>query len=354
MAGIPSCALRTGRSMPMLGCGTFLGTRKNNIAAENQMRDGLLAWFREGGRMVDAAQNYLNEKEVGDALRMAVAEGTVAREDVFLTSKLNNPYHRKAHAREALMKTLQDLQVDYLDLYLIHWPLAFVHVPFPPKDLVGPGLSLEYEPDQCSAVTGRAWDPAAAAATWPPPHLDYGVTLHETWAAVAEFQKEGLVKDIGVCNVQVQLLHELLCGGHGVAPAVVQAEVHPFLQQEGLRRYCAMAGIQLQGYAPLGYGAFYSGADEDRVLHHPTLRRLAQKHGLADSPGGAAAVVLQWHLQRGVATVPMALNAAERGDNLKLGALLTLDEGDMAAVKALDRGTRYLDPDNWYGMPYWA
>lgn len=230
----------------------------------------------------------------------------------------------------------------------MHWPTAFVHVPYEGNDTKERGLSMEYEPDQCTKVTGVEWKDYTGP--WPPPHLDMGVTVHETWAAMVELKKAGLAKNIGVCNMQVQLLHELLCGTD-VKPQVLQAEAHPYCQQWGLLKYCKMNGIQMQGYSPLGYGEFV-GEGEIKVLRNPVLGEVAQKHGLPNNPGGIAAVCLAWCTQRGVATMPMTLHENEMKGNLRTGELV-LDDDDFAKIKTLDRGYHYLRPDQWYGLPYW-
>ena len=297
---LPHCTLGAyAKQMPMIGMGTFTGTRFTQKAQPGDMERLVGQWIDLGGRMIDGAQNYLNEAEIGAAVTKAIAEKKVTRDELWLTSKLNNPYHRKEHVREACEKTLLDLNVDYVDLYLLHWPTAFVHVPFSEHDLRNKGLSQEYEPDMCSGVTGVKWQDLDGS--WPPPHLDMKVTIHETWAAMEQLVCDGLVKNIGVCNTQVQLLHELLCGAT-VKPAVVQHESHVYLQQWGLLKYCQMNQIQFQAYSPLGYGEFV-GADEVKVLEHPVLQGIARKHGLDESKGSVAAVCLQWCTQRGVATM---------------------------------------------------
>eukprot|EP00051_Salpingoeca_urceolata_P026272 m.476690 g.476690 ORF g.476690 m.476690 type:complete len:385 (-) comp20614_c0_seq1:209-1363(-) len=339
---LPVMPLRSGDCMPAIGMGTFTGTRLTQRCEPGTMRDTVHMWLRLGGRMVDCAQNYLNEDEIGDGLQMAIDEGVVTRDDVWITSKLNNPYHRREHVRPALEKTLLDLGVDQLDLYLMHWPTAFKYVPFDPTVR---GFPMDYEPDQCSAVTGKLWDETKHGA-WPPPHLDRGVTIHETWDAMVDLYKEGLVKNIGVCNFNVMLLNELMCGSD-VAPHVVQIESHPFLQQTHMLDFCQRNGIQMQAYSPLGYGVF-KGGEEPTVLLHPELKRIGDKHGQS-----SAAVCLQWHVQRGVATCPMSLRENELRENLKPGSW-QLDSTDLDAIARLDLGHHYLRPADWYNLPLWS
>lgn len=351
-ATLPTCKLNSGyeKPMPMIGMGTFTGTRLTQKAEPGTMQKTVLEFLKRGGRMVDCAQNYLNEAEIGDALAEAFSSGEVSRDDVWISSKLNNPYHRKEHVRPAMEKTLLDLGLDYVDLYLMHWPTAFVHVPYEEGDLERRGLSMDYEPDQCTKVTGVQWKDYKGS--WPPPHLDMNVTIHETWQAMVELKEAGLAKNIGVCNTQVQLLHELLCGTD-TKPQIVQHEAHPYCQQWDLLQYCNMNDIQFQAYSPLGYGEFV-GDNEVKVLENPVLQKIAEKHGRGTGPGGVAAVVLAWHVvHRKVATMPMTLKGNEMEGNLSTGTL-TLDKEDLAQIRTLDRNHHYLRPQDWYGLPYWG
>jgi len=296
-----------------------------------------------GGRAIDAAQNYLNEQEIGDAIADCIDEGIVTREELFVSSKLNNPYHREEHVRPALEKTLLDLRLDYVDMYLMHWPTAFVHVPF---DGTKRGFPESYEPDCCTGVTGVNWDPEEFEKDWPPPHLDMGVTIHQTWNAMEQCADAGLARNIGVCNTKVTLLHELAKGG-GRTPSVVQVECHPYNQQIGLLKYCRMNKIAFQPYSPLGYGAF-KGDDEVTVLQNPVLGEIAKQHDKS-----TAQVVLRWHIQRGVNTCPFSLHENELRQNLSVGDW-ELSEEDMATIATIDKQFHYLRPDSWYGLPLWS
>lgn len=329
--------------MPMIGMGTYTGGRFNQKCQRGEMKDGIKAYFKMGGRMLDCAQNYLNEDEIGEAISESIKEGVVKREDIFVTSKLNNPYHQPMHVRPALEKTLLDLGLDHVDLYLMHWPTAFVPVPFDPSMV---GFPQSYEPDQCHKVTGKMWEETHWDTTgeWPP-HLQKGVTIHETWNSMVELKEAGLCRAIGICNFQVQLLHELTANTDTI-PAVLQAESHPFLQQWGLKKHCKQLGIQFQSYSPLGYGMFKK-EDEHTVMTHPVIIEVARKHG--KSP---AQVALRWATQSGTATNPLSLIPEEMKQNLD-SCSFDLDVDDFKEIAKIDRAFHYLRPQDWYGLPYW-
>jgi len=342
-ADMPHYTLNTGAKIPAIGMGTFTGTRNTAKAEGGTMYETTKMWLRSGGRLVDAASNYLNEDEIGDAIEESINEGWVTRDEIFISSKLNNPYHRPEDVRPMLEKSLMDLKVDQTDMFLMHWPTAFKYVPY---DATTRGFPLDYEPDCCTKVTGVEWDPVKFQADWPPPHLDTGVTIHETWQAMSECVDAGLTKAIGVCNFKVSLLHELLCGTDHV-PAVVQSERHPYCQQTNLIKFCQMNGILFQGYSPLGYGEFKSDT-EVSVLENPIINEIAKKHGKS-----AASTVLRWHIQGGIGVPPFSLKENELRENLTVGSW-SLDEEDMAAIATVDKDFHYLRPEAWYGLPLWS
>lgn len=342
-ADMPHFPLNNGQQLPAIGMGTFTGTRNTAKAEGGTLYETTKMWLRSGGRLIDAASNYLNEDEIGDAMEECINEGWITRDEIFISSKLNNPYHRPEHVRPMLEKSLMDLKVDQVDMYLMHWPTAFKYVPYDPTMR---GFPLDYEPDCCTKVTGVQWDPVEFAKDWPPPHLDMGVTIHDTWEAMAECVDLGLTKGVGVCNFKVTLLHELLCGTDHV-PSIVQSESHPYCQQTDLIKFCKMNGIQYQGYSPLGYGEFKS-ADEMSVLENPVIAEIGAKHGKS-----SASVVLRWHVQRGVGVPPFSLKENELRENLTVGSW-ALDDEDMEQIATLDKEFHYLRPDAWYGLPLWS
>lgn len=266
-----------------------------------------------------------------------------------------------------------------VDNYLMHWPVPFVPVPFEsdPRYSDGRGLADSYEPDQCTKVIGKDWSETHWSKTGEfPPHLLTGVTIHDTWRAMIVCKEAGLCKNIGICNFNVQLLHELCIGNPAHLPAVLQCESHPYCQQPNLIKYCQRMGIQFQAYSPLGYGEF-RGDKEIAPMKDPTINSIAAKHGVS-----AAQVCLRWTNQRGVATMPFSLKENEMKENLDIWKF-TLTEEEMTAIAELDKGIffdfhlledvfiiiflrflrfvieflqsghHYLRPDDWYGLPLW-
>mmetsp|Transcript_34687 Transcript_34687/g.75984 ORF Transcript_34687/g.75984 Transcript_34687/m.75984 type:complete len:159 (+) Transcript_34687:81-557(+) len=157
----------------------------------------------------------------------------------------------------------------------------------------------------------------------------------------------GLAKNVGVCNMNVQLLHELCAGNPFSMPSLLQCESHPYLQQDGLINYCRMQGIQFQAYSPLGYGEFKGDTEISPVLDE-VIKEIAAKHSVS-----AAQVCLRWTNQRGVATMPFTLKENEMVENLNIFDF-TLDDNDMQRMQGLDLGHHYLRPEAWYGLPYWS
>jgi D-xylose reductase len=224
--------------------------------------------LKAGYRCLDSACDYGNEKEVGLGIKKALDAGVVKREDIWVTSKLWNTYHRKEHVRAACLRTLKDLGLEYLDLYLIHFPIALKFVPF--EQRYPPGWNFRDD------KAGMEED---------------DVPLAETWSAMEDLVKEGLVRNIGMCNVGTSVLRDLLTWAK-VKPTVLQVEMHPYLTQEKLLRFCRQKGIAVTAFSNLGAGSYVQlgmAAIEESCLTVPQVQEIAKKHGKT-----AAQVVLRW------------------------------------------------------------
>lgn len=307
--------LNTGAQLPAVGLGMW---KVDKPIAANLVQDAI----RGGYRHFDCACDYGNEVEVGDGLRAAIEGGLCQREDLWVTSKLWNTYHAAEHVRPAVERSLTDLNLDYLDLYLIHFPIATKFVPFEDR----------YPPEWF-------FDPDAQSPKIEP----VAIPTSETWRAMEELVEAGLVKNIGVCNFNCQLLRDLLSYAR-IRPSVLQIESHPQLTQEKLIRFCQQEGIAVTAFSPLGAESYYalSMADEsESVLNQSVVREIAGRHNRTP-----AQVVLRWGVQRGTAIVPKTSRVERLSENLAIFDFeLTADE--MAAISGLNLNRRFNDPGDF-------
>jgi D-xylose reductase len=304
--------LRTGAQLPVLGLGTWKIPR--DVCADTVF-DAIAAGYRH----LDCACDYGNETEVGQGIARAIGEGLVTREDLWITSKLWNTYHRPEHVESALRRTLADLGVDRLDLYLIHFPISLRFIAFEER----------YPPEWL-------FDPEADE-----PRMEFDpVPLAQTWAAMERLVDAGLVRNIGVCNMTTGMISDLLAGAR-IPPAVLQVEMHPFLTQDRLFRHATQNQIAVTAFSPLGAGSYVGlgmAQPEESALEHPVVR------GIADRMGASPAqVLLAWGIQRGTNVIAKSSSPTRLRENLA-AADLTLEEADMAAISALNRNQRFNDP----------
>ncbi len=272
-----------------------------------------------GYRHLDSACDYGNEVEAGEGIAAAIGKGYCRREDLWITSKLWNTYHRREHVRAACERTLRDLGVDYVDLYLIHFPIALKFVPFEQR----------YPPEWF-------FDPDAAE---PSMEVD-AVSLAETWQAMEELVEAGLVRQIGVCNYNSGLLHDLMAYAK-VKPAMLQVESHPYLTQERLLRVAGDLDIAVTAFSPLGALSYVSldmATNEDSVLLQPPVVAAAER--LSRTP---AQIVLRWGIQRGTAIIPKTVRRERLQENIALFDF-ELNAAEMSAISALNENRRFNDP----------
>ena len=297
--------------MPILGLGTWK-------SEPSEVGKAVQEAIRIGYRHIDCAAIYGNEAEIGKALEEIMQAGLVKRDELWITSKLWNNAHARAEVPIALKKTLADLRLDYLDLYLIHWPVAT-------------------RPD---VVFPKKADDFFSLAEMP---------LHETWAGMEDCVESGLIKHIGVSNCSIKKIEEL--SSAKIRPEVNQIELHPYLQQEEMLSYCNVNNIYLTAYSPLGSGDRPDGmkaANEPSLIENPVVGKIAQAHGCS-----AAQVLLRWAIERGTSVIPKSTNPGRLAENLE-AANLKLDNQEMAELAKLEMGFRYVNGEFWTmeGSPY--
>jgi 2,5-diketo-D-gluconate reductase A len=278
---VPSIDLHDGTRIPQLGFGVYQVPPEQTAATVS-------AALEVGYRHIDTAQMYANEAGVGEAIQ---ASG-LARDELYVTTKLNNGFHRPDDARRSFAESLERLKLDRVDLFLIHWPLP-----------------TQYDGDYVS-----------------------------TWRALAELLEDGRATSIGVSNFQPDHLDRII-GETGVVPVVNQIEVHPYFGNEAARAASLRHGVKVEAWSPIAQGA---------VLDDPTIGKIAAEHGRTPSQ-----VTLRWHVQRGDIVFPKSMRAERMRENFAIFDFELADE-EMKAITALDRGAagrRGPDPDTFDYIP---
>ncbi|KAJ8398664.1 hypothetical protein AAFF_G00421920 [Aldrovandia affinis] len=307
--------LNDGARMPLLGLGTWKTT------TAEVMQGAIETAIAAGYRHIDTAYSYHNEVELGHALRAKIKQGIISRKDMFIVSKLWCTHHAPSDVQLCFSRSLRDLQLEQLDLYLIHFPVALKRVGdelFPMKD--GKILTAD---------------------------IDYV----DVWREMEALQASGRVKSIGVSNFNIAQLERLLSVAK-VPPAVNQVELHPYLVQSDLVQFCKDRNIALTAYSPLGSPGrpqkYHCGAtDPEKLLEDPVVQSVARKH--KRSP---AQVLLRYQVQQGIAVIPKSVKPNHILENTKIFDFC-LDEEDFGALQGLNRGWKSCVIDSLKSHPYY-
>ncbi len=311
--------LNDGNRLPAFGLGTWKSKPGDVYPAVQEA-------LSLGYRHIDAAWIYQNETEVGRGIQEAIAQGTVTRAKIFITSKLWNSFHAPEDVETGCRETLTALGLDYLDLYLIHWPVAFRAGTFMPE--------------------GR--EDFVPLSELP---------LSRTFEAMLKLRDQGLVKSVGVSNFTLTKLERLIAET-GVVPAVNQVELHPYNPQTKLLAYCQDQGIRLTAYSPLGSGDrpdSMKSPDEPPLLENKVVTATAAAEGL--TPGQ---LLIAWAIARGTSVVPKSTNPSRLAENLQ-AASHRLSPEARQALDTIDIQYRYVSPAAWFipgvtyeGDDFWA
>jgi aldehyde reductase len=291
---VPNIVLNNGNNMPILGLGTW-GSPPGEVA--QAVKDAIDAGYRH----IDGAHVYENEDEVGEGVNAKIADGTIKREHIFVVSKLWNTYHAPSLVRGALQTTLKNLKLSYIDLYLIHWPLAYKE--------------------------GDILFPTDASGKVQYSDADY----LDTWKEMEKAVDDGLVKTIGVSNFNKRQLERLLANCR-IQPAVNQVECHPYLPQKKLSEFCRSKNIAITAYSPLGSPTRpWVKADDPVLLDEPKLKTLADKYQKE-----VGQILIRYQIERNHIVIPKSVTKSRIISNFNVFDF-KLSPEDIAEIETFER-----------------
>ncbi|KAG0451613.1 hypothetical protein HPP92_026131 [Vanilla planifolia] len=313
MMAVEAITLNSGHRMPIIGLGVWRMETQS-------IRDVILSAIKIGYRHFDCAADYKNESEVGEALAEAFLTGLVKREELFITTKLWNSDH--GHVLEACKNSLKELQLEYLDLYLVHFPIATKHT----------GIG----------TTGSALAEDGVL------DIDTTISLETTWHAMEDLVSKGLVRSIGISNYDIFLTRDCLAYSK-INPAVNQIETHPYFQRDSLVKFCQKHGICVTAHTPLGGAAANTEwFGSVSCLEDPVLQELAKKYDKT-----VAQFILRWGIQRKTVVIPKSSKLERLKENFQVFNFTISDE-DMEKVKAIDKRYRTNQPSIFWGIDLYA
>ncbi|KAI9723569.1 MAG: NAD(P)H-dependent D-xylose reductase (XR) [Chrysothrix sp. TS-e1954] len=302
--------LNSGHEMPLVGFGLW---KVNNDTCADQVYQAI----KLGYRLFDSACDYGNEVETGQGVARAIKEGIVKRSDLFMVSKLWNSFHDKERVKPICEKQLKDMQLDYWDLYLIHFPISIKYVD--PSVKYPPG----FKDENGNVSPGKA-------------------TLQETYHAMEELVSSGLARSIGVSNYNGALMLDLFRYAK-ITPAALQIEHHPYLTQLGLVKLCKQHDVAVTAYSSFGPSSFLelnvqNAKDAPLLLEHPVIRTIA-----TNNKKTPAQILLRWATQRGVHVIPKSNNQGRLQQNLDV-TQWDLKQSEIDEISTLDKGLRFNNP----------
>eukprot|EP00058_Branchiostoma_floridae_P013522 XP_002599010.1 hypothetical protein BRAFLDRAFT_122465 [Branchiostoma floridae] len=310
---VPSVQLPSGVNMPVLGLGTWK-------SKPGEVTEAVKAAIDAGYRHIDCAHVYGNENEVGAGLKAKFDEGVVKREDMFITSKIWNVFHHPDDVEEAVKKSLTSLGLDYLDLYLIHWPMAYKRFKdggeMFPKDADGKFIREE-------------------------------IPFTDTWKALEACVESGLLRNIGLSNFNSKQIQAVIDVAK-VKPAVLQVECHPYLNQKQLLEFAKQKGLVFTAYSPLGSpDRPWAKPGDPSIMEDPKLKPIADKYGKS-----VAQVLLRWGVQRDMIVIPKSVTPARIQQNIQVFDF-KLTEEEMATIDGFNIPYRACHLDWVSFMPDW-